>query len=605
MTMNLISSPGKRSASAAILFGFLIIPGGIAASAEGQQVTQTPGATLVQARPGVQTYMVPMRDGIKLATDVYGAGAAPAPVILVRTPYGRTTRGAGALSMATLLGYVVVIQDVRGRFDSEGDFSSFFEEGNDGYDTIEWIAAQRWCNGKVGMFGASYLAITQWAAAMKAPPHLTCLFAAVAPADSYQQATYQGGVLRQEMVQGWTASIAASSPWWGKHQADSAGQPGINDRMATWMWHVPLSDPGPIARGGPAFLALWKEILDHPTDDALWQGASLVDHFDQVKVPAMIMGGWYDAFDQGCVDEYVGIKANGGTALARSNVHLIMGPFTHSMSPRVGQVDFGQNAGLDMIQFGLPWFNHWLKGAQNDVEQWPAVRVFAMGTNQWVSLPDWPPADARPVSYYLENATTDHGAGALSPDVPGTEQPSSYTYDPLTPVPTVGGNVLTIPNGIYDQSQVEKRPDVLVFTGPVLQKPTHVAGRVTVRLWASASTPDTDFTAKLVDVGPTGYAANVLDGIIRARYRQSFRKVTLIEPGKPELYTIDLWSTDQVFLPGHRIRVDISSSNFPRFERNLNTGGDNGKDATSHPANILIYHDRDHASYIELPVEGG
>lgn len=565
-----------------------------------------PHAEIISTDGDEQTFMVPMRDGVKLATYVYGAASngeppAASPIILVRTPYGHEQIEEIARA-AEITGYTVVVQDVRGRYASQGDFQMVFKEGDDGYDTIEWIAAQPWSNGKIGMFGMSYLGITQWAAAIESPPHLTCIFPIVAPSDYYNGMVYQNGALRQELTGGWLDDMAVHSNWWKDHQKETNEDPALNETEAKWQWHLPLYDPGPIARGGPALISLWHQLLDHPSEDAFWRQLNPSSHYAGVKVPALILGGWYDIFNQGCIDNYLGVKNGGGTALARDNVHLIMGPFSHAMRERVGQRDFGREAHIDYLQLALPWFDHWLKGEANGVENWPPVRTFVMGENRWVERKTWPPAGTHSVPFYVGSRDGSHEAGALLRSGPSAGRPISYSYNPANPVPTHGGANLTIPAGVADQRVVETRPDVLSFTTPPLTQPVHIAGRVQVRLWASASTPDTDFTAKLVDVGPDGYAANVLDGIIRARCRLSLQNPTPIRPKVPLLYTIDLWSTDKVFLKGHRIRLEVASSNFPRFSRNLNTGLDSGKDTTPRVSNIVVYDDLEHPSSLDLPV---
>ena len=558
-----------------------------------------PHADLVASDGDDQTYMVPMRDGVRLSTHVYGAKRGEMPVLMMRTPYG-SGGGKDVARVAELAGYNVVVQDVRGRFESGGDFGMMFKEGVDGYDTIEWTAAQPWCNGKIGMLGGSYLGIVQWAAAIESPPHLTCIFPVVAPADFYSQMAYQGGALRQELTQGWLEGVASSSPWWKQHKAEVSSDPGINASAPQWMTHLPLTDPGPIARGGPTMIRFWTTILAHDTDDPMWHALSPSYHYDRVKIPALIMGGWYDIFNQGCVDNFLGVKQHGGTDLARDNVHLLMGPYDHDCNPKVGDRDFGAVARTDQGKVALLWFNHWLKGENNGVDQWPAVRTFDIGENRWIDRPSWPPADAKAVEYFLSAGTGPHG-GDLTSEPAIAQAPTLYIFNPANPVRTTGGANLTIPKGIANQAPVEQRADVLVFSGPPLTQAVHVAGRVHVHLWASMSTPETDFTAKLVDVDPSGYAANVLDGIVRTRpHGLKFGNVPA-KPG-PEEHLIDLWTTEYTFLPGHRIRVEVSSSDFPRFSRNLNTGANSQEDTGMQAANVVVYHDRAHPSSIELPV---
>jgi len=515
------------------------------------------------AQSAKQTVMVPMRDGVNLATDVYlPNGDGPWPVLLTRTPYNKSAP-AGMAKSFTAKGYALVAQDIRGRFASEGDDFLVFSHGGwaehqDGYDTVEWIAEQKWCSGKVGTLGASAGGIVQNMMAPSRPPHLTCQWVQVAFSSMYHQAMYQGGAFRKRMIEGWLEQN----------------------------------------RFSPENLKL---IRAHPEYDELWQSLDPERVASQVNVPAMFVGGWYDIFCQGTINSFVTVQ-NKGDKGARGKCKLVMGPWAHGTFSDLVYPDSNPPPGASHWR----WFDGWLNKNGKGAEEIPTVHYYVMGDptdpkasgNEWRTTDVWP-IPAKPTPFYFQDD------GSLGRNPPEQQKASrTYEYDPKNPVPTVGGANLLLPKGPKDQRKVEKRPDVLLFSTEPLEKPLEVTGRIKVILWASSSAPDTDFTAKLTDVYPDGRSMLVLDGIIRARYRNGFEKSELMEPGTIYKFEIDLWSTSIIFNRGHRIRVAISSSNSPRFEPNPNTGEHSGRGSKTVVARNRIYVDRLRPSHILLPMPG-
>ena len=564
---------------------------------------------------------VKMRDGVVLYADVYRPDSpGPFPVALQRTPYDKGSAG----SMTNLdpmkaarNGYAVVIQDTRGRYTSEGEFYAFRDEINDGYDTVEWAAAQPWSTGKVGMYGASYVGATQWLAAVARPPHLAAIVPNVTASNYHEGWAYQGGAFELGFNVSWTllqltlANFGAISST--KDVAAERRQElisAVNDMEVSFR-HLPTKDL-PQLQGGLA--DYYYDWLAHPEFDDYWKNLCIEDNHPRLGVPACNIGGWYDIFLGGTIRNFLGMRANGGSDDARRGQKLLIGPWQHGSrgGSVVGDHYFGiaadaMAADLDGVHFR--WFDYWLKGINNGVLDEPPVRVFVMGDNAWRDEQEWPLARAQNTGYYLHSqgkANSSHGDGSLSPEPPGQEPPDVYLYNPADPVPTRGGGLCCNPyfaaNGAFDQQEIEARPDVLVYSTPPLERDLEVTGPVTVTLWAATSQTDTDFTAKLVDVCEDGCARNLTDGIIRARYRNSSSHPSFLEPGRAYEFTIDLWATSNVFQRGHSIRVEISSSNFPRFDRNTNTGNVIAGDAEFKPALQTVMHDAQHPSRITLPV---
>ena len=562
-----------------------------------------------------------MRDGVTLFADVYRPdGPGPFPTILQRTPYDKSSPLAAQMLdpiKAAKAGFALVIQDTRGRYTSGGKFYCFADDINDGYDSIEWAAAQPWSNGKVGMCGASYVGATQWLAAIARPPHLAAIAPNVTASNYHNGWTYQGGAFELGFNISWTLNQLTLANF-SAHAAATdlpAGRRGellqAVDEMDAAFRHRPLQDFPHLQDGLADYFYDW---LAHPTFDDYWKRLCIEDQHSQVAAPALNIGGWYDIFLGGTIRNYLGMRQAGGTEAARQGQRLLIGPWPHSSrgGSMAGQHYFGiaaDAAALGLDEIHLRWFAHWLNGENTGLEDEPPVKLFVMGDNVWRDEQEWPLARARETRYYLHSggdANTRHGDGGLSPEAPGDEPPDAFLYNPANPAPTQGGALCCNPyfaaSGAFDQGAVEDRPDVLVYSTPPLARDTEVTGPISVTLWAASSAPDTDFTAKLVDVCEDGCARNLTDGIIRARYRDSMSAPTLLEPGRPYCYSIDLWATSNVFAAGHRIRLEISSSNFPRFDRNGNTGGDLAAETQLQPALQTILHDAAHPSYVTLPI---
>src|SRR5580658_913398 len=534
---------------------------------------------------------VTMRDGVKLIADVYQPEAeGKFPVLLERTPYNRAG-GAGSAAAMAAHGYVVIIQDTRGRFDSQGEFYPFRYESQDGYDTIEWAAKLPYADGKVGMFGGSYVGATQMLAAMASPPHLVAIQPYVTASEYYDGWTYQNGALMQWFASSWSSGLTVDT------LRRKAG--GLQDPKS-WAEQLPVDsyrmlELPPVSALAPYF----PDWVAHERDDDYWRPWKISDHYAEMNVKALHAGGWHDIFLKGTIQNYVGMRA---ASPARADQRLLLGPWAHAeTSPegKIGDVTFGKNAVLDTDGTILRWYDYALKGVRNEYATGAPVRIFIMGENAWRDEREFPLARTKYTNYYLRK-------GALAAEAPGAEEPTQYEYDPANPVPTIGGRLCCgnnqFPPGPADQRPNEGRPDVLVFSTPPLTKDVEATGWIKATLYASSSATDTDFTALLADVEPSGYARFLTDGIVRARYRNSTQRPEPIEPGKIYEYSIDLWATSNLFKAGHRIRLYVSSSNFPRFNRNLNTGEPIAGSARMVNASQRIYHDAQHPSALVLPV---
>jgi putative CocE/NonD family hydrolase len=577
---------------------------------------------------------VPMqtRDGVTLYADVVRPDVPGRfPVLLSRTPYGKSgsTDPNGPNTFFARFGYVSVTQDCRGRFASEGEYDTIFQEADDGYDAVEWAARLPWANGRVGTTGQSYLGLTQYLIACTdpMPPSLQAMAPVSASSDYHQSWIYHTG---GASLWGWLVPYAIFK---GRDTLRRLGRDDLVDQVLDyidgehamvrktefgmnfttplteeWFRHLPIKEWGDLLAETAPYMA---EHIAHADDGEYWYRANVNRHAPSVTVPMLHVTSWYDVFAEGGPNAYQSIKANSQHQQARDGQRLIIGPWGHLLpysvpsSRGAGDIDFGPEALIDLNQTLLRWFDYWLKDVDNGIMDEPPVTVFTLGENRWQSLVDWPAPAAREVRWFLHSETganTVNGDGVLSTVPPGNEPPDTFDYDPDDPVPTLGGNNLIIDMGVRDQRPVEERADVLVFTSEPLDKPLEVTGPITVELWASSNAVDTDFTAKLIDVRPDGYAMNLLDGMIRARYRDSTTDPELMEPNKPYRFTIDLWATSNVFLPGHQIRLEISSSNFPRFDRNLNTGQPFGEGDAGTLASQTIYHQTDRPSAVILPV---
>jgi putative CocE/NonD family hydrolase len=555
------------------------------------------------------------RDGVTLRTDIYRpAGDGPFFVLLVRTPYNKD--GFAAFGhRAAARGFMVVAQDVRGRYASEGEWVPFKHEIEDGYDAVEWAAALPHSNGKVGMFSGSYVGATQMLAAISHPPHLAGICPIVTASNYHENWTYQGGAFEQWFNESWTSGLAQDTY---DRQIREQANAVLGDRVLP-LKNFPVFNIKSAQDGAALTRSLapyFEDWLDHPAYDSYWKQWSIEDNYDQIQVPALTIAAWYDIFLGGSLRNYTGLKAHAGTEAARNNQRLIVAIGGHSgWGRKIGEIDFGPDAVFDENDYVLDWYDYLFLGKQNQFAGNKPVRIFVMGENKWRDEEAWPLERAKETYFWLYSANEANGpksTGLLYSD-PKEELSAprktsdTYIYDPANPVPTVGGPLCCDPAhlapGPRDQKEVEARPDVLVYSTEPLNSDLEVTGPVTLDLFAKCSAVDTDFTAKLVDVYPDGRAINLTEGIIRARYRESTTGAPKpIVPGQVYEYKIDMWATSNVFLKGHRIRLEISSSNFPRFDRNLNTGKDAATDSTFVKATNTILRDALHPSALILPV---
>ncbi len=556
---------------------------------------------------------MPMRDGTLLRADIYRpANGTTFPALLIRTPYGEPAIRTAPVLPAIDAGFAVVLQCCRGTGTSDGEFTPFEAEADDGVDSIEWCAGQDWCDGRVGMWGSSYVGMVQLAAAVHAPAALKCLLPIVTPADYYGGLAYRHGAFQLGQLLGWYTmksaqtlgyramageDVAADGPALAAHVANIAAQ----------YRFLPARDMPAVSRIIPG----WQRWLDHERYDEYWRELSYAARRHRVTTPALHVGGWFDLFLGGTLDNYRTLRRSAATEHARRHQALIVGPWTHGdQTGTAGELHFGlassaQAIGLEQLQIGF--LRTFIDGEER--ERGPLrVKLFVMGDNVWRDEDEWPLARTAWTRWYL------HPGGVLSAETPSPAAPaSSYRHDPADPVPTAGGPTLipASPDGLVswmagprDQRAIEARPDVLSFTSDVLREDLEVTGPLAVTLHAATSAADTDFTARLVDVWPDGHAIGIADGIVRARYRDGTGQPAPVTPGRVYVYSIDLIATSQVFKAGHRVRVDIASSNFPCFDRNPGNGA-SAATATERDfvvAEQTICHDAAHPSYITLPV---
>ena len=552
-----------------------------------------------------------MRDGVTLRADVYRPKAeGKFPVLLVRTPYDKRNETNFGMKGAAR-GYVVIAQDVRGRFESEGEWYTFKNESQDGYDTVEWAAALPYSNGKVGMFGGSYVGATQFLAALAKPPHLAGICPNVTASNYHDGWTYQGGAFEQWFNESWASGLAENTM---RRRAEQKYDPLGGSKVLPLISYPVLEPPS-----GDGIAPYFKDWLAHPNFDAYWKQISIEDHYAQIQVPVFHLGAWYDIFLGGTLKNYARLKTEAGTEAARKGQRLLVYVGGHAGgwdSKKVGAVDFGEKLPIDGDELTLRWYDWLLKGEANGIEKEKPVKIFVMGKNEWRDEDDWPVARVKNTKYYLHSAGAANGNipsgpgqagnGTLSTTAPAEEKADQYVYDPSDAAPTIGGPLCcgALPTGIgpQDQRPAEARSDVLIYTTSAFAKDTEVTGPVSLDLYVSSSAVDTDFTGMLVDVWPNGFSQNLTSGILRMRYRNSQEKPELANPGETYHITVDLWSTSNVFLSGHKLRLEVSSSNFPRFDRNLNTGEEQARATRMVKATNVIYHDKAHPSSLVVPL---
>ncbi|MGA2737170.1 MAG: CocE/NonD family hydrolase [Bryobacteraceae bacterium] len=529
---------------------------------------------------------VPMRDGVRLSANIFRPEAPGRyPTILIRTPYGKGQAISPNYAPFVERGYAVVVQDVRGRYASEGVFRPLEQEPADGDDTLNWIARQPWSDGKIGMLGGSYLGIVQWKVAALNNPHLKAIFPAVSGDDDYLDRFYSpGGAMK----------LGQRLLW----MSENLRAPRYHPDFGKFVLHLPLRTADVAATGQTS--SMFQEAVAHPAYDSFWKSISVRQQLDKIRVPVFSVGGWFDSFVESDLEAYTRLRKNSGVD------RILIGPWSHNKAAKL-DTDFGPDADVPLRSMQMQWFDQFLKGQDTPLLSQPPVRIFVMGANRWRDAREWPPR-AQQERFYLESrghANTLAGDGRLRLGTP-TGEADRFVFDPQDPVPTAGGaaccNPKVFPWGPKDQRPVEKRRDVLVYTTDPLQKDVEVIGTVRVVLYAATSARDTDFTAKLVDVFPDGRAQNLTDGILRMRYRKSLEKQELARPGEICKLTIDAGVTGNVFQKGHRIRMEISSSNFPRFDRNPNTGEPVADATELRKATQTVYHDARRPSYVLLPV---
>ncbi len=533
---------------------------------------------------------VPMRDGVALSANVYRPGGpGRVATILIRTPYGKGADWTANYQAFVEHGYAVVVQDVRGRYDSQGIFQPLTQEPEDGDDTLNWIAKQPWSNGKVGMTGGSYLGIVQWKVAIMNNPHLKAIFPWVSGDDDYRDRYYStGGAMKLGHRLLWVE--------------ENLRLPGYEPpSFEKYVSALPIRRDDVLVTGHQ--VPLMQKVLEHPSDDAYWQAISVREQLKNIKVPVFSLGGWYDNYVESDLDAFATLHKQSGVD------RILIGPWPHNVNTVMPGGDFGRDSQILFRKTQLEWFDQWLKDKDVPMMSKPPVRIFVMGANQWRDETEWPPKGTRMVRFYLESAghaNSLNGDGTLTAEPVTKSQHDVFVFDPNNPVPTRGGAVCCNPKifpwGPMDQRAVEERNDVLVYSTPVLHEDVEVTGRVELTLYAATTAPDTDFSVKLVDVFPNGMARNLTDGMLRARYRKSLSQPELLKPGAVTEFKIDAGVTSNVFLKGHRIRIEVSSSNFPRFDRNPNTGRSIADETLLVPATQTIHHDGKHESYLLLPI---
>lgn len=541
---------------------------------------------------------VPARDGVLLSTDIYHPkSGGPFPALLLRTIYDNQNASHMA-SVARFVerGYAVVLQDCRGRFDSGGEFNPYFQEAEDGYDTQEWIGAQPWCDGNIGTFGGSYVGFTQSLTAPLRSRYLKALVPTVSQQDNFGH-FYVDGALQLHVAMNFINMSGRTM---------QSGTRNIMDHEEFYR-RLPLVS----ALDDFVDLPFYRDVIRHYTFDDFWKSYSMRFKYEEVEAPAYIVTGWYDNLVHEGFKLFHGWSTKSRSPESRGLSKLLVGPWTHGnigSAGLYGTVGFGGEAELDFVEEQLRWYDRRLKGIDNGMDDEAPIRIFVMGENVWRSEQEWPLARAQDTRYYLHSrggANSLSGVGSLSATPPGEEPADRFSYDPETPVPTLGGQIMAIQmtvSGPWDRQPVERRDDVLVYSTDPLERDVEVTGPISLTLHASSSARDTDFTGTLVDVYPDGKAIIICEGLLRARFRESIEHPSLLDPDKVYELRVDMWETSNLFKAGHRIRLEVSSSNFPRFDRNLNTGNQPGMDAEMKVAEQTIYHDAQRPSYLTLPV---
>lgn len=530
-----------------------------------------------------------MRDGVRLSADIrYPDSGGPFPAILTRTPYGNS--GCSEADHVYLRdGYAVVKQDCRGRFDSEGCFDPLRED-DDGHDTLAWLVQQPWCDGRIGMMGSSYNALTQLAAAWTEPQGLKAIAPTVISHNAFKNLIYHNGVFNLSLAICWGSGVA--------------GRTGQTNDTTDWnrlFRHLPLIT---MDKAAGYELAYFHEWLSHGVYDDYWAAHSVEQHFDRFNIPAFHIGGWYDIYSQGVFCNFCGMQRYGGPS-ARQHQKILVGPWGHSVNQRLlGHLDFGETAVVDMDSMTKCWMDRWVKGVKNNVDNEPPVHFFVMGENVWRDEKEWPLARTRETNVYLASgghANSLFGDGVLGLTPKQGAETDHYIYNPENPVPTLGGACLCTVNGPTDHAPIERRDDVLVYTGEPLKELLEITGFVKMTVFAASDAVDTDFVARLCDVYPDGRSIIICDGVLRTRFCEGLDRERMMIPGKMYEFEIDMGVTSNLFLPEHRLRLEITSSCFPRWDRNLNTGEPVATATRMQIARQTVYHSSAYPSRLRLP----
>jgi putative CocE/NonD family hydrolase len=622
------------------LRALIVVLGAIIQTAVAQTEPNPPlprGSFTYQLDPNV---FIPMRDGIRLATDLYlpdGAKGEKYPIVLIRTPYGNVlghNYNEAAVQVFASHGFVVAVQDKRGKYRSEGVYTVSGGDANDGYDTVEWLSKQKWSNGRVGTYGCSYLGDVQLFMAQTRPPALKAMI----PQASGSSVSSAGGLYRQFGArEGGAINWAAGVGWFAEDGAkmypklpaslphadynryftpwNQPPKPPVIDYQRAW-YHLPMRD-ALRDQGMPP--SDFEDTITKAPNDPYWNQFPYMTDAYVSDVPALFVNSWYDFGADVTLFEFNWYRTHSATSLGRDNQYFIMSPGVHCSSERgasaemvVGTRPMGDTR-FDYWQTYLTWFDRWLREdatAANKIKEWPRLRYYLMGANAWKTADSWPVHGSEPTKFYLSSAghaNSLFGDGKLSTSPPATAPIDSFVYDPATPVPSLGGALCctgtadALP-GAMDQRPVEARQDVLVFTSEPLSAGVNVTGQVELELYVSSTAVDTDFTGKLVDVYPDGRAFNVVEGILRARYREGQTREVWMQPGKVYPLRISLGATSNYFGPGHRIRLEVSSSNFPEFDRNLNIGGNNAEGTHWVKATNSVHYSEQYPSHLTLPI---
>jgi len=639
----LLALRGRRVRGWDLALGLLLAFTGPTAALAAWPPAEGRGPCVVSKQTNVEARM---RDGVVLRADVYRPSTdQPVPVILMRTQYGKEAAQVQPARFQTpdwfaSHCYIVVIQDIRGQGASDGVFYEYAHDRDDGYDTVEWAARLPGADGRVGMYGSSYVGATQWLAATATPPSLKAIVPSNTASDYYDGWTYEDGAFRLAFIENWmTETIATSAAANRKDARTIESLKTAAKEMARWEQFTPYDRLPILGPESPVVAPYFFDAIKHPTDDAYWKAFSIQTRYDKVAVPVLAFDGWYDAFVEGALRNFNGVRTQGATPLARDNQRIVIGPWEHlgwgrpdsPVSPRLKAI--GPVSDSPVNELTLTWFDHFLKGQDNGVTAGSRVDYFVMGENKWRQAEQWPLAGTDYQTWYLASgghANSVMGDGVLSLTAPGRDTrgggaahastefgaavaasaagaySDQFDYNPANPVPSVGGHSCCAwtsgPQGQFDQSAIEQRADILVFSSAPLEQDLEATGPVSVVLYARTTAPDTDFTAKLVDVFPDGTAVNLSNGIQRASFRESLTHPTPVRPGEVYQYKINVWPTSNLFAKGHRIRLEISSSDYPQFAPNPNTGEAFGVSSAWRAATQTILHDADHPSALILPV---